>query len=224
MKVSKKELYLLLALVGVIIAICSWQFGFKKINEKTEVLLAETEVLEGEVKKYTAVKDNIDIYQQGIQDATNKIAEVIEKIPADVLPEDAVMLSRELEKYTDHTYSEGVTMSESTVVATATSQPADATAIPISYTLEQNKVTLSHTSSYQGIKDIIDYVYQHKNRMTIESFVLAYDESTGELAGTTVINCYSITGSDKAYVEQNLSGVTTGTNNIFGTMNKKVEE
>ena len=34
MKVSKKEIYLLLALLGVGIAVCAWQFGFKKINEK----------------------------------------------------------------------------------------------------------------------------------------------------------------------------------------------
>ena len=34
MKVGKKELYLLLALLGIGIAICAWQFGFKKINVK----------------------------------------------------------------------------------------------------------------------------------------------------------------------------------------------
>lgn len=224
MKVSKKELYLLLALAGVIIAICSWQFGFKKINEKTEALRVEADALELEVQKYSAVKDNIDIYQQGIKDATNKIADVIAKIPVDVLPEDAVMFSRELEKYTEHTYSEGVVMGEKAVVYTATSHPADATTIPISYTLNQNKVTLNHTSSYQGLKDIIDYVYGHKNRMALESFTVAYDEGTGELAGTTVVNFYSVIGTDKAYTEQNLNGVNTGTDNIFGTIDIKTEE
>ena len=56
MKVGKKELYLLLALLGVGIAVLAWQFGFNKLNVKTEALRVETEALQSEITKYTAVK------------------------------------------------------------------------------------------------------------------------------------------------------------------------
>lgn len=217
MKVSKKELYMLLIFAGIAIAACSFFFGFRKINEKTETLRIETEALESDVKKYNAVKDNIDIYNVGINDSTKKIAEVIAKIPSDVLPEDAFMLARELEKNDEYTFVDAVMWEDETTLYTVTSHPVDETKTPIVYYLNNNEVSIVHTSSYQGIKDMIDYIYEHKNRMALESFSVAYDEKTGLLSGSTNVNFYSILGSDKEYKEQNISGVQMGTNNIFGT-------
>ena len=217
MKVSKKELYMLLIVAGIAIAVCSFVFGFRKINDKTEALRIETEALESDVKKYNAVKDNIDVYNIGIDDATKKIAEVIAKIPSDVLPEDAFMLARELEKNDEYTFVDAVMWEDETTVYTVTSHPVDDTKTPIVYYLNNNEVSIVHTSSYQGIKDMIDYIYEHKNRMALESFAVAYDEKTGLLSGSTNVNFYSLVGSDKEYKEQNIQGVQMGTNNIFGT-------
>lgn len=217
MKVSKKELYMLLMLAGVIIAACSFFFGFQKINQKTEALRIETEALESDVNKYNAVKDNIDVYNIGIDESTKKIAEIIAKIPSDVLPEDAFMLARELEKNDEYTFVDATTWADETTVYTVTSHPVDTTKTPITYYLNNNEVSIIHTSSYQGIKDMLDYIYEHKNRMSFESFMVSYDETTGLLSGSTNVNFYSIVGSDKEYKEQNIQGVQMGTDNIFGT-------
>ena len=218
MKVSKKELYMLLMLAGVGIALCAFFFGFKKINEKTETLRVETEALEGEVKKYSAVKDNIDVYKSGIDDFTKRIATVIAKIPSDVLPEDAFMLARELEKNDEYTFVNSTSWADETTMYTVTSHPVDTTKTPITYYLNNNEVTIVHTSSYQGVKDMLDYICENKNRMSFESFSVAYDESTGLLSGSTIVNMYSVVGSDKEYKEQTISGVQIGTDNIFGTV------
>lgn len=217
MKVSKKELYMLLMLAGVIIAACSFFLGFQKINQKTEALRIETEALESDVNKYNAVKDNIDVYNIGIDESTKKIAEIIAKIPSDVLPEDAFMLARELEKNDEYTFVDATTWADETTVYTVTSHPVDTTKTPITYYLNNNEVSIIHTSSYQGIKDMLDYIYEHKNRMSFESFMVSYDETTGLLSGSTNVNFYSIVGSDKEYKEQNIQGVQMGTDNIFGT-------
>lgn len=218
MKVSKKELYMLLMVAGFGIALCAYFFGFQKINQKTEALRIETEALESDVNKYTAVKDNIEVYKVGIDDFTKRIATVIAKIPSDVLPEDAFMVARELEKNDEYTFVTSTTWTDETTVYTVTSHPVDETKTPITYYLNNNEVTIGHTSSYQGIKDMLDYIYEHKNRMAFESFTVAYDEETGLLSGTTDVNFYSIVGSDKEYKEQNIQGVEMGTDNIFGTI------
>lgn len=217
MKASKKELYILLMVLGFGIAVLAFVFGFQKINEKTEALRIETEALELEVDKYTKVKDNIEIYKKGIDDATAKIAGILAKIPSDVLPEDAFMLARELEKDNDYTYVEGVNYSDELTKFTVTSNPVDTTKTPITYYLNSNEVIITHTSSYEGLKDMIDYVYKHKNRMALETFMVTYDESTGLLACSTVVNFYSIIGSDKEYNPQNITNVEIGTDNVFGT-------
>ena len=218
MKVSKKEIYLLLALVGIGIAVCAWQFGFKKINEKTEVLEAETEVLRAEIIKYTAVKDNIDIYNTNIETATNNIADVLYDFPTMIMEEDMIMFGRNLEKDIDDTYVSTVSFGSPSNVYVVTSNPVEATTVPISYSLYNNAITVAYETSYEGFKEIVDYVRSNKNRMTMEDFSLAYDASTGMLTASTSINMYSVTGTDKEYTQQNLSGVSIGTDNLFGTL------
>ena len=218
MKISKKEIYLLLALLGIGIAVCAWQFGFKKINEKTEALNVETEALRSDIIKYTAVKDNIDIYKIGIDNATNYIADVLYDFPAFVMEEDMIMLGRSLEKNIDETMVSNVTFGSASNVYSVASKPADATTVPISYSLYNNKIMLSYQTSYEGFKELVGYICENKNRMTIGDFALAYDQTTGLLTATTAVNMYSVTGTDKEYTQQNLSGVGIGTDNIFGTL------
>ena len=218
MKVSKRDLYLLLAVAGVIIAFCAWKFGFEKMNAKTEALRNDTATIQAEIDKYSAVKNNIDIYQKGIEDATNKIAGILRKFPSDVLVEDAVILGRELEKNDASTYVTSASVGNRVNVYTAQSVPADATSTPVTYQLFEDQVGIAYTTSYKGFKEMLDYINGHANRMSLENFALSYDSATGLLSGSSAINMYCVTGTDKAYVEQNLSGVKLGTDNIFGTI------
>ena len=218
MKVSKKEIYLLLALLGIGIAVCAWQFGFKKINVQTEMLRTETETLQLQIDKYTAVKNNIEIYTNGIENATNDIANVLYKFPATVMEEDMIMLGRSIEKIMDDTYISNVSFSGASNVCVVTSRPVETTTVPTSYSLYNNKVLVSFQTSYKGFKEIMDYINENKNRMSVSDFTLAYDENTGLVSGSTSVNMYSVAGTDKEYTKQNLSGVGIGTDNIFGTL------
>ena len=218
MKISKKEIYLLLALVGIGIAVCAWQFGFKKINAKTDVLTSETEVLRSEITKYTAVKDNIALYNTGIETATNHIAEVLYDFPAYIMEEDMIMLGRSLEKNIEKTTVSNITFGGASNVYSVTSRPVEPSTIPISYGLYNNAISISYQTSYEGFKEMVDYICENKSRMTISDFSLAYDSTAGLLTATTTVNMYSVTGTDKEYTQQNLSGVGIGTDNVFGTL------
>ncbi len=218
MKVSKKELWLLLAILGIGIAVCAWQFGFKKINEKVDALRTETEALQKDIAQYTAVKDNIGVYQKGIEDANKKIADVLEVFPAAILAEDDIMLGREFEKNDKNVYVSSVSIEDSATVFTAASQPVEPTTAPVAYVLNKQKNSYTFTVDYDGFKDMVDYTFNHKNRMSIDEFALSYDGDTGLLAGTMNVNMYYVTGADKQYTPQNLSSVLVGSDNIFGTV------
>lgn len=224
MKVSKRDLYLLLALAGVIIAFCSWQFGFKKMTAKTETLRTDTATIQAEIDKYSAIKNNIDIYQKGIEEHTAKIVSVLRNYPVDVLTEDVIMLGRELEKNNVSTYVAGVSVGPKGIVYTATSKPANSSETPVTYQLLNSDVSMSYTTSYKGLQEFFDYINNHENRMSVQNFSVSYDTTTGLLSGSSVVNMYSVTGMDKEYNEQNLSGVQLGTDNIFGTIELQKEE
>lgn len=218
MKVGKKELYLLLALLGIIIAICAWQFGFNKMNEKTQGLESETAVLQAEIQKYSAIKNNIELYQKGIEDATYDIAEILSLFPTNILVEDVIMLGREFEKNDDDTYIASINSGNASNIYIATSQPVDSNSIPVTYGLYQNGVNTSFTTTYKGFKEMVDYLYQHENRMSLDAFALSYDSTNGNLSGSMTLNMYYVTGTDKEYVPQNINGISLGTDNIFGTL------
>lgn len=224
MKISKKESYMLLMLLGVMIVFCAFWFGFRNISAKTETLSREADVIDAEVQKYSLIKDNIDVYQVGIQEATEKINNIVAKIPSDVLPEDAMMLAREFEKDNKNTFVSSVSLSDRENVASVTSNPVNETSTPITYYLNKNEVSYVHSNSYAGLKDLVEYISNHKNRMSIDTIMVAYDEETGMLAGTTVVDFYSIQGTGKDYIPQSINNIRLGTKNIFGTVEKPVPQ
>ena len=67
-------------------------------------------------------------------------------------------------------------------------------------------------------KEMVDYLYQHENRMSLDAFALSYDSTNGNLSGSMTLNMYYVTGTDKEYVPQNINGISLGTDNIFGTL------
>ena len=55
--------------------------------------------------------------------------------------------------------------------------------------------------------------------MSINNLTVSYDESTGLLSGTTVVDMYCIPGQPgKEYVQPNFSSVLLGSDNIFGSI------
>lgn len=85
--------------------------------------------------------------------------------------------------------------------------------------LMDRTVTMNYLVSYEGVKRGVKSISMQDNRMSISSMNLSYDESTGLLRGTTVVNMYCIPGQPgKEYVQPNFSSVLLGSDNIFGSI------
>lgn len=224
MKVSKRDLYILLALAGVLIAFCSYQFIFRTISPKTEVMKTENATMKAEIDEYSAIRDNIQFYQDEIDNATSHIASIVNQFPVDVLPEDEIMLARNMEVTSDYLFVSNMAFADKielyTAAVTTTNEAGETISVEgmPSYTLYSSPYTISQDSSYQGLKDMINYVYHAADRKSISSVTVSYDSETGVLTGSTAIDMYSIVGTDKTYEKQNIKGVVLGTSNIFGTV------
>ena len=85
--------------------------------------------------------------------------------------------------------------------------------------LMERSVTMNYIVSYEGLKRGIKNISVQDDRMSINNLTVAYDESTGLLNGTTVVDMYCIPGqADKEYEEPNFSSVLLGSDNIFGSI------
>lgn len=91
------------------------------------------------------------------------------------------------------------------------------------YTGYRVTVDISYSTTYQGIKNVIDMVNKHKDKVRIQSLSASFDTTSGVLSGSMTLNFYAIGGNGKPYKAPSIKGIPIGTDNIFGTVSKEAE-
>ena len=91
MKVKKSEIQLLIAVIGVLIAVCTYFLVYSIFNEKSDALEAENATLSSQV----ATLEILDQRKADYIEATGKMQSYItnfeNRFPADILPEDSII-------------------------------------------------------------------------------------------------------------------------------------
>lgn len=257
-KTSKKDVLLLIGLLGVLVAVAGYFLAYKPNTEKTEKLKAENEQLQQRVIDLGNKMKNKSTYIEETESMNNEMQAIYQLFPVDTREEDSILLAinQELlapmkvesvaintleevpflddvqeEEEVEYTYEIGEVetyedqegIQEPETVETA---PQDETAsVGNPYGLFNRETTINYIVTYEGLKRGIKNICVQPNRMSIEKVTVAFDETTGLLAGSTVVNMYCVPGQEgKEYVEPDFSSVLLGTDNIFGTVKIYSEE
>lgn len=77
-------------------------------------------------------------------------------------------------------------------------------------------IGIRYEASYSGLKEMIAYVNEFKDRTTITQFTATFDDATGKLTGEMTLNMYYITNTGKDYVPPVFDFMPKGVSNIFG--------
>ncbi|MDE7231662.1 MAG: hypothetical protein K2N37_01100 [Lachnospiraceae bacterium] len=93
MKVSKRDILLLLGLVGVLAVVCSYFLVFQPTMEKSEKLKEENQQLEARIADLQSKKDNKDSYESQTAQMRREMEEIFQLFPVDVREENAVLLA-----------------------------------------------------------------------------------------------------------------------------------
>lgn len=257
-KTSKKDVLLLIGLLGVLVAVAGYFLAYKPNTEKTEKLKAENEQLQQRVIDLGNKMKNKSTYIEETESMNNEMQAIYQLFPVDTREEDSILLAinQELlapmkvesvaintleevpflddvqeEEEVEYTYEigevetyedqEGIQDPETVEAA-----PQDETAsVGNPYGLFNRETTINYIVTYEGLKRGIKNICVQPNRMSIEKVTVAFDETTGLLAGSTVVNMYCVPGQEgKEYVEPDFSSVLLGTDNIFGTVKIYSEE
>lgn len=257
-KTSKKDVLLLIGLLGVLVAVAGYFLAYKPNTEKTEKLKAENEQLQQRVIDLGNKMKNKSTYIEETESMNNEMQAIYQLFPVDTREEDSILLAinQELlapmkvesvaintleevpflddvqeEEEVEYTYEigevetyedqEGIQDPETVEAA-----PQDeTTSVGNPYGLFNRETTINYIVTYEGLKRGIKNICVQPNRMSIEKVTVAFDETTGLLAGSTVVNMYCVPGQEgKEYVEPDFSSVLLGTDNIFGTVKIYSEE
>ncbi len=93
MKVSKRDILLLLGFLGILAAVCSYLFVFQPTMEKTEALAEENKQLEARIADLQKKSDNRDTYESQTAQMRREMEEIYQLFPVDVREENAILLA-----------------------------------------------------------------------------------------------------------------------------------
>ena len=229
MKVSKKDIYLIIGFLGVLAFLCAFLWVYQPTMEKVDALKAESRSLEIEIADLQSKMDNKDTYVSKTQEMATEMDSILQMFPGELKEEDAIVLTL-TEELLSPMIVTTLTMDETEPVdfelytqESEEAEPVD-TGETIQLGLYRNPVSMQFVSSYEALKRYVKTVALQTNRTKIVGITASYDEMTGLLTCVANLNMYFITGQeDKTYVQPDFSSVITGTDNPFGSITMPYE-
>ena len=248
MKVKKSEIQLLIAVIGVLIAVCTYFLVYSKFNEKSDALEAQNVTLSSQVATLEALDQRKADYIEATEKMQSYITNFENRFPADILPEDSIMMVKTLEDYTRTEVANIAFGSEAEVVYTpaadAATTTADATAATDTTTTDAAATTTTASTSpvstdgtvyadthmyevplsisisctYDDFKGLVRYIYNQQERESIQGVSISYNETDGMLTGNMTMNTYYLLGTDKVYSSPYIPDMQMGVDTIFGNV------
>ena len=208
MKIQKKELNILLAILGLLAAVVVYFVYFTKQQENISSIQAEVNELQEHVAQLEKYDRDKETYKQRTLDTYDQIQAIIDQFPAEIREEDSIMYGRSLETGLDVNVS-AITMATPVLLSEFGLGNRQKT-------LYGTVVNITYSGTYDNVKKMIEDIQTYEDKRNVSAFTAAYDTQTGNVAGTATLNLFALTGVDQIYQEPDTGNITHGVTNIFG--------
>jgi len=222
MKVSKRDISIVMILLGVIALFCVYQFNYRKQIEKADLLTSEI------AQKTQENEELLKIDEQQINNDITKwqteMIAMVKSYPAYYRYDDMIMYLYDLE----HVEEYGVHFSDYTMVPSEQIETYMGSFNEKPVTFYDNEANFSVTytnATYAGCKKMLSAVYSDRMAKNIKEIELSYDNITGVVHGNMKLRAYGVTdlhtlgqGKDTNHppVEVVIPPVAMGVECVFG--------
>lgn len=242
MKVKKSEIQLLIAVLGVLLAVVTYFLVYAKFNDMSETIETQNASLRSQVSTLEILEQRKADYLAATEKMQSYITGFENRFPADILPEDSIMMVKTLEDYTRTdvaniafgTEAEVPYAAETPAATDGTAAASDATATADT-TVTDSPVTTEGTAyadthmyevplsisiecTYDDFKGLVRYIYNLQERKSIQGVNISYNEAVGMLSGNMTLNTYYLLGTDKVYSEPDIPAMGMGVDTLFGNV------
>ena len=247
-KLKERDKNLIIILIGVAIPLAIYFFVFTRYNEQRETIEAENQTLSQEVAYLQELMDNKEHYLAETDRMNMEMEEIKAQFPSELHPEDQIYYAYNTETKYDVLASDmDMPLSEIVSVAQPVTQEPEqpevvddgtetvegeavdvedttpVTSAAATIALYKAPITFKFAITYASAKDWIrEILSDRENKKSITDLSLNYDEQTGNIIGSMVVNMFSLTGTDRTYEAPNIPGIGVGTDDLFkssGTLN-----
>ena len=215
----------LIVFLGLAILFLAYMYVFKPAQEDVDSLKSECDTLQVRLDDLIQKEAQKDVLLAEIEQYNQQFDEVLKDYPADLNQEVAVMFMKSVEENNEiinstfslpiesEFYRLGANVNSSTVDSSEDALAGN-TVNNEKYICTTASYAITYKGTYQGIKDVLDYVANYKYRMAIPSFNIAHNDSDDTYSGTITINGYAISGPGRTPDTVD-PGLPTGTDNLF---------
>lgn len=224
MKIDAKTKMLILFLVGIAILVCAYMMIVTPMKEKTATIEAENVALQQKAEEYTAVNAQSAIYKQGIVDLTVEREELLAAFPAGITKEDEIMYWANMERENNDTLAISNLVMSSWEEVYVEGAPSSTGEGATQLHLYKAPVNYTYQATYDGVKNMVKYVFAQDDKKSIQALSVAYDGSTGNLVGTLDMNMYYMNGTGDEYKPYSIPAVPTGITNPFRSVDTLTAE
>ena len=210
---SKRTVRMILIVLGALVFVMTFQFGYKPLAESNTQLTDQKMTLQTEVNQLKILWAQKEKMKDEIAELDEKSEASLEGIPSFVSQEDQILYVQGLEN--DYFGVTAMSMSPNTEVYQFNVNFLNP--VYAGQSVLNAQLTLNYTGTYDELKKICEQIRKNGNQETIQSIEMSYNEDTGKMTGTLVINQYSRIGDPSVtYTAPSIEKIQQGKKSVFG--------
>lgn len=243
-KLSDSDKRLLIIFLAILMVVVSYFFFFTKSMSKASDIEDGNTKDKAQVQQMEQMEAALPQVRENMKNLKQKQADIIAKYPSDIKTEKVIWILQDIEDHNDYHISDiafamynplqitpdvsettdtsadessSDTTEETTNTETTDDSSTDtATNNVPAVTGYYASIGVKYDATYEGLKDMLAYVNEYSDRITITDFSSSVDSETGRLTGEMTFSMYVITNTGKDYVEPKFDMMLKGVQNIFG--------
>ena len=225
MKVSKRDITILLIALGAILAFCVFQFYFRKAMDQKKNYDAESATLQERLENNVYNVDE-DKLRSEMSTWDTELKEASSKYPSEYLYENLILYLNKWqilpyeEMYNFPIYELTETVYDKNISGTINWDQASHSEIAASYWFGAATIdAVFGTNSYKAFKDMINKIYLDPAPKTVQSLTAKMDAANGFVSGSIIIDFLNVQNGNNTSAPVTKPEVTTKVENIFGPTN-----
>ena len=208
-----RQLRLVIGLLAAVVLFVTIRFGYSPVLEKADVVSLENQELEGKLAMLRADESNKDTLDKQLKASQAEIELIEKRYPSLITPEKSIKFVRDMEVSTGAKVKT-ISFNDPENIYTSSFTNEDGESI-LGYLAP---LSIAYEAGYDEFKAIVNYINGYGERMNVKELTASYNQETGVLTGTMLINRFSITGLGKEYEPPAIGGIKISTDNIFGAV------
>jgi len=223
MKLSDRDLKLLVLLLLVAVIVCPIFFLIRPFNEKIESTNQHISQLKEREAFLAKLDANRAFYNSSIALLDEERTKIISNYANGVRDENTVMFLADTEKKIPIAMTTlAFSQSEPTIITEASVGPDGSIVDGLSAVTSFS--TVSYVASYDSLKEFLGFIMGNKNKMVITSLSADQSDENGVITGSFVLNQYAISGEGRELEPAKIPTMDHGVDNMFGVPAALAEE